>query len=153
MINNITGRQKINNGAAGRMKKEHTTRRTTLFIACSPHLASFTMAHWVRGRSGRAAHKTCTQAWHIPLIAFGIDSLCVLREVSQRQKSNIIRRLWSTPLYSGRVSARRVFIFFFFCSPRRCRMRVDYYFMQGVAYFIKNSLFARALAQSLIRAD
>lgn len=28
--------------------------------------------------------------------------------------------------------------------------RVDYYFMQGVAYSIKNSLFVRALAQSLI---
>ena len=49
---------------------------------------------------------------------------------------------------------RAVCVYFFvFCSPRRCRMRVDYYFMQGVAYFIKNSLFARALAQSLIRAD
>jgi hypothetical protein len=45
---------------------------------------------------------------------------------------------------------RRVFIFCFLLTTRRCRMRVDY-FMQGVAYFIKNSLFARALAQSLIR--
>lgn len=146
MINNITGRQKINNGSAGGWKKStrHGERHFLL-----PARLTRPVSQWRTGSEvGRAARHT--KRVHRHSISPNcirdrfIVCVCAPKGVATpeiKHNPTADRLSWES------FSVWRSFLFFAHRRAVGCE-RVDYYFMQGVAYSIKNSLFVRARSLS-----